>query len=65
MFTLPPGYELITKGRATIALHERYRDCLLGQGIDDPEQLLRSAAAAAVALRQGRCAITARKRFPG
>ncbi len=39
MFVLPPGYELITKGRTSIALHERYRDCLLGQGIDDPEGL--------------------------
>jgi 3-deoxy-D-manno-octulosonic acid kinase len=45
MFALPPGYELITKGRTSIAVHERYRDCLLGQGIDDPEKLLRSAAA--------------------
>jgi len=45
MFTLPPGYELITQGRTTIALHERYRDCLLGQGIGDPEKLLRSVAA--------------------
>ena len=43
MFVLPQGYELITKGRVTIALHERYRDCLLGQGIDDPEKLLRLA----------------------
>ena len=45
MFALPPGYELITKGRAAIAVRERYRDCLLGQGIGDPEKLLRSAAA--------------------
>ena len=37
MFVLPQGYELIKKGRVTIALHERYRDCLLGQGIADPE----------------------------
>ncbi len=43
MFTLPTGYELITKGRAVIALHEGYRDCLLSQGIGDPERLLRSA----------------------
>ena len=44
MFTLPQGYELITKGSTSIAVHERYRDCLLGQGIDDPDKLLRSAA---------------------
>ncbi|MBN2108904.1 MAG: phosphotransferase [Deltaproteobacteria bacterium] len=45
MFVLPQGYKLTTKGRAAIALHERYCDCLLGQGIEDPEKLLRSAAA--------------------
>jgi len=45
MFTLPQGYELITQGPASIAVHERYRDCLLSQGIDDPAKLLRSAAA--------------------
>jgi 3-deoxy-D-manno-octulosonic acid kinase len=44
MVTLPPGYDLIKKGRAAIALHERYRDCLLSQGIGDPDKLLSSAA---------------------
>ena len=45
MFAIPSGYELLRKGRASIAVHERYRDCLLGQGIGDPDTLLRSAAA--------------------
>ena len=44
MITLPQGYELLAKGHASIAVHERYRDCLLSQGIGEPEQLLRSAA---------------------
>jgi 3-deoxy-D-manno-octulosonic acid kinase len=43
MIQLPQEYELITKGRSSIAIHVRYRDCLLSQGIDDPESLIRSA----------------------
>lgn len=43
MLQLPQGYELIIKGCAAIAVHERYRDCLIGMGIDDPEKLLHSA----------------------
>lgn len=45
MLQLPKEYELITWGRAAIAVHERYRDGLLAQGIDDPDLLLRSIAA--------------------
>ncbi len=62
MFVLPQGYELITKGRTSIALHERYRDCLLGQGIDDPEKLLRSAGPQQSALAAGEPCLTAGKR---
>jgi hypothetical protein len=43
--TLPAGYELITQGSTFIAVQERYRDCLLGMGIGNPEQLLCSAGA--------------------
>jgi len=53
MFTLPQGYELITQGPASIAVQERYRDCLLSQGIDDPAKLLRSAAAQSSACGRG------------
>lgn len=45
MLQLPQDYELINRGRAAIAVHRRYREGLLAQGIDNPELLLRSAAA--------------------
>jgi len=44
--TLPEAYEALQQGAAAIIVRKDYRDCLLGQGIARPDQLLRSGQAA-------------------
>lgn len=50
---LPEDYAFITRGRAAIVVHERYRDGLLAQGIDNPDLLLRSAGPGGPAAGRG------------
>ncbi len=65
MLQLPKDYELITRGQAAIAVHGRYRDGLMAQGIDNPDLLLSSIATHPSASGRGAVPCLPIEGFPG